>query len=259
MIYNNYSEVNKELDDNPIAIQLVGKDDTEEKIRKKYNVKSLKQLTNRDIPNEIKSIISKHSLPDGPGTSGQWLSGTNINQGLRYVMLHREIKGGCHGKTFFECNHGYQLELNKKPGYLAFKMRDFNQSMLLSNLDFDDYNCLGFVMNTDVSSGCGIHWVSVFIDYSYDQPTLEYFDSSGEKMMPEVIKFFKKVKKKIGKGELINVSTRVQQRDKHSCGPYAIYYIYSRIQGVPWGYFRDFEIQDHNMHKFRKQLFSLNG
>lgn len=206
----------------------------------------------------------KKLKPPGPrGT--EWFSGKNLND-LTEIWNEKyrgSSTGGCHGKIFFECECGkYKLEREKRK-YKGFNYvtRDFAihpQSLTYFDINEElmDYNCFGCIINTDYYYGSGIHWVCIFIDATKEVITLEYFDSVGEPMLPEIKDFFKKIQKQCDrKCVIINVSNVCQQKDNHSCGAYTSYYIYSRLQGVPYKYFQEFEIKDHNMHKFRKSIF----
>lgn len=209
-------------------------------------------------------VMDNNFLPYGPGDSTEWFSGGNINE---HMKLPTGIMGGCHGKTLFDeieveegtymCSTSgalYKREITPRRFHgFGYHMRDFSEyETELTKYDFDnsEYNCYGIVFNTDRTGGYGEHWVSVFINYIEEPYTIEYFDSSGESIMKDIIPFFKKLK-----GNIVWVSNRLQQKDAYSCGAYALYYIYARKEGVPMQYFRDWNIGDDLMHKFRENLF----
>lgn len=273
-------------------------DETLKQIRKELNIKTndpvkivneLKSVTGATFESEalqhhmvidkigsnlVLKELNDNFKPVGPGVinkkldySKDWFSGSNINEitGQWNNEFSNKVIGGCHGMTFFECTCGrHNLEREKRvfKGF-DFHMRDFeNERDALSYFDINEalktYNCFGCVINTDYSSGPGIHWVSIFIDCTKELCSFEYFDSGGGTILPEILKFFKKLKSQLKKNSIIiHVSNRIQQRDNHSCGPYSLYYLRSRLEGVPWMYFRDFEIKDDKMHDFRKQLFRI--
>jgi hypothetical protein len=47
--------------------------------------------------------------------------------------------------------------------------------------------------------------------------------------------------------------------DNSSCGPYSLYYIISRLEGVSSDAFQKNRIPDHKMWEFRKILFRKNN
>jgi len=234
--------------------------DKEKIYKDKYQIKSLKGLLHKDIPQQDKEAIIKHIKPDGPGNSEDWLNGRNINECTMDIYKHFDKKelrfknricGD--GLTYFDCKSEFAYEKEKRvPQYFTFKMRD----TIFDNIfDSNKYNCAGFVLNIDWSTGGGTHWIAIFINNVSPPYTLEYFDSAGDIILPEIKKYFDTFGSNF---QPICVRSFAQQQDNHSCGPYSLYYIYSRLQGVPWQHFRKYAIGDKQMHKFRKHLFSLS-
>lgn len=127
----------------------------------------------------------------------------------------------------------------------------------------------GFVVNTDVSSGNGIHWISFFIDFESKPITLEYFNSSGRLLNddPNKKKFYMFLDKICndltynGYPTKYITATRLQhQNDKTAnCGSYSLYYIWKRLNGTPQSYFETNEITDDEMEKFRGFLWRLSS
>ena len=62
-----------------------------------------------------------------------------------------------------------------------------NNNILVYNGDLKYY---GVVINTDHSSGGGIHWFSIFIDFTVIPHTIEYFNSSGYDIKNKELKKF---------------------------------------------------------------------
>ena len=78
-----------------------------------------------------------------------------------------------------------------------------------------------YIINTDVSTGKGLHWVCLFIGKVY-----EYFDSLGQKP-EEVMNFMSKQNK-----PYIYSSKRIQGYGTNVCGDYCIMFSYYRCRGV---------------------------
>lgn len=122
------------------------------------------------------------------------------------------------------------------------------------------YKTFAVVMNTDVRTGGGIHWFSLFCDFRTSPFTLEYFNSSGNKPMRQIqdllIKTETNLKKAGYNAEVVILSGMVHQRDSETeCGPYSLYYIWNRLNDVPALRFQEKRIPDSRMIEFRKKLF----
>lgn len=120
----------------------------------------------------------------------------------------------------------------------------------------------GCVLNTDVSTGMGKHWVCVFVDMRAKEWTVEYFNSSGRAPPREVTVWMERTAnelRSVKAGQ--TVSTKVvtdvtHQKGDTECGLYSLYYIRSRLEGVPWAKFKEWNIPDDLMTEFRTHLFS---
>ncbi len=147
----------------------------------------------------------------------------------------------------------------------------------------NDLKYYSIVCNTDVSSGGGVHWFSIFIDFrpyynminnnKFEPITIEYFNSSGYPIIQgsnrkQFVEFFTnledildkylndKFKKNLKLCKFIQVTHIEHQRaDTANCGSYSLYYIYSRLNGTPLSYFTNNKITDENMESFRKHLW----
>ena len=78
------------------------------------------------------------------------------------------------------------------------------------------------IVNTDVSSGPGEHWVSFYFESKNEMP--EYFDSYG--LPPLKLSFQKFLKKKF-----LFSSKLIQDIFSYVCGEYAIYFIIQKVLG----------------------------
>ena len=204
------------------------------------------------LPSNVASAeLQERFKPHGPRYGEQLLDNFNIDQVLQQYK-----------KKFPDFHH------------VEFQMIDFNEKgTALSDINLPDcitkgIKYVGCIVNTDISAPGhhGIHWFAIFIDLSRtgttrDPFTIEYFNSSGRQPMEEIQIW---AHRKIQELELsmrnshceFVTSTRIrQQNDKHSCGPYSLYYIISRLEGTPWRWFGLNYITDAKMHEFRKHLF----
>ncbi len=108
--------------------------------------------------NKIKDFNFK---PEGPRNSTELLSNYNIDDVLD--QWEKQYDGFYH---------------------IYFQMIDFDYvgtelaTVDVSHLIRQNYKTMGVVLNTDVSTGGGIHWFCLFCDLTARPITLEYFNSS---------------------------------------------------------------------------------
>ncbi len=223
------------------------------KLKRKYNCDSeLCVLGRREIetiltPAEIRSIMHNRFKPVGPRDTTDWLSNEDIDSVLHQI-------------------HNKYMDTDNQFFHIPFQMRDFAKTRTeLATLNFPQeyrkkYRTFGTVVNTDYSDGKGIHWFALFGDFRTKPYTIEYFNSSGESPLDEILMWMndaaadwtQELKTPV---KTVIASTLVHQRDNHSCGPYSLYYIISRLEGVPSSEFGRVRIKDNTMHLFRKYLF----
>lgn len=160
-------------------------------------------------------------------------------------------------------------QLNKKyPDFLhiPFQMRDFEaEKTELAKTDLakefaGGIRCFGVVMNTDWSSGRGIHWYCLYGEKTGDRITLDYFNSSGRPPLPETQTWLHKNKHMLESKTQTPVDIRYTngvrfQDDEHSCGVYCLMYILFRLDGVGHRSLNPRNFGDPIMHKARKALF----
>jgi hypothetical protein len=85
---------------------------------------------------------------------------------------------------------------------------------------------IGVVFNLDTHNKGGSHWVAMFIDL--EDKFLFYFNSTGEKMQPQLVKFKDMI---ISQGKHVlghmdfYVNTVEHQRSNTECGMYCLYFI----------------------------------
>ncbi len=151
--------------------------------------------------------------------------------------------------------------------HIYFQMIDFAKNRTeLAKIDVTEmvkenkYNCLGVVLNTDVSTGPGKHWFCMFVDWR-EKPnvSVEYFNSSGNRPMREVQGWLIATNQYLNtakfNSKIVMNSIQHQKDSDTECGPYSLYYIWSRLHGVPYTVFDESRITDAQMLEFRKVLF----
>lgn len=198
-------------------------------------------------------ILNLYFNPKKPGTL---LDNFNIDEKLEQWARSSEK---LYGKKFY---------------HVPFQMIDFEQQKdHLATLYIPDiiknYDCLGVVFNTDVSTGRGIHWFSVFLDFAHkgtaDDPyQLEFFNSSGNPPQAEpynnVYNWLEHtahvILKDTGKKSKVIIASQEQiQHSKTECGMWALIYILSRLEGRPPNWLYKIGANDSDMIKLREHLF----
>ncbi len=196
-------------------------------------------------PDDIDKALKENFKPIGPARSTEWLSNFDIDDVLAQVERKYDDKNFLH---------------------IPFQMRDFEKTNSeLARLDWqskynEGYRTFGTVINTDYSSGKGIHWFCLFGDFldSSDKFTIEYFNSSGELPLPEISEWMKRTKYSLNFPKEVKdvIVTRIEnQSNSHACGVYSLYYIISRLDGVPWEWFKKNKVGDERMKYCRQYLF----
>jgi len=198
-------------------------------------------------PVQADEIINERFKPEGPANSTKWLNNDNID----YVLdqLSKKYEDFVH---------------------VPFQMIDFDETNSeLANINLvNEYEKgmrrLGCVINTDKSTGKGIHWFCIFVDFTDPHKwTLEYFDSAGDYPKGSVHRWLNEQRAKLGAKytnkdiQVVDVTKSNQlQKSTTECGVFSLWYIFSRLNGVPHLYFSQPDATDDKMmYDFRKFLF----
>lgn len=200
----------------------------------------------------------------GP-VGSEWFSNSNID--LILADLEKMYKNFFHipfQMRDFEENKETDEEVKQLKATMSGHALDKRLARNLGNVDFVDlhrkgYRRFGVIFNTDVSTGPGQHWFCSFIDTTSAPFSVEYFNSSGDPPLAEIEIWINHVKnelmEKLNTTTVIKYNEIVHQRDTHSCGPYSVYYIMSRLAGVPAENMLKRKLNDEILHKFRYYVF----
>jgi len=232
--------------------------------KRKNEIDLLKGLNFKSIPqHKIDQEIDAFFKTSGPKHDTTWLSNYNLDETLM--------------KWAIEYNDFY---------YCPFAMIDFEKTNILLNriLMSDVFNgtyasdemvylsekfgfvkrpnkCFGCIINTDVSTGPGQHWMAIFVDMGTDPCTVEFFNSTGEKAQAVIQRWQHKQKEDIEtnlkkKAIVVDATKGMEHQKQNSeCGVYSLYYIRLRLEGKPIEYFSNDRIPDKHMNEFRTFLF----
>jgi hypothetical protein len=210
----------------------------------KNKLDELKKETNCDDEKCVVGIkfgdveVKKHWKPVGP-LDNTWLSNYNIDDVL-----------------------GWWQEEYPDFIHIPYQTIDFmklGSELSKFNMCENAGKCAGVVINTDTSFGPGEHWFAMFLDMRSLPYTIEYFNSEGtmpKKAIGEFCSYQQELSKKSSKPcEIIIASSIRHQMGNSECGPYSLYYIYSRLNGVGYEVFGRRPISDDYMTRFRKAIF----
>ena len=121
---------------------------------------------------------------------------------------------------------------------------------------------IGIVFNTDVHTGPGQHWISLFcdIDPDLEEPRITYFDSYAQKPEKEIQKLMKRWKDEwdqtgIHSKPMATTYNKTRHQFKDSeCGVYCLYFHYCCLARIPM----DQKIPDDVINVFRRLIFKEN-
>ncbi len=216
---------------------------------------------------ESKKILLHHFKPVTKSfNKNYWINNTEIdsvqyqlaleNEGYYYSNIHMIDLVMFNPNTTEHMN--YKVKCIKDINFVN-ELKKVN-NVLTYNGELKNY---GIVINTDTSKGHGLHWFSIFIDFQSDLVTIEYFNSSGYDIENNNFKnYFDNIVDDITRDRHIKnckwvqvTDIQHQRDDTANCGAYALYYIWSRLQGKPYKYFATHKILDEDMVEFRKLIF----
>lgn len=206
--------------------------------------------------NIIKYELHKNFKTKGPRDNTNLLSNYNIDDTL--VRWAREFK------DFYPCPFSMIDFKTVVNDFCTINLADVisGKASYVDPIDgvqkgpFKTYGC---VLNTDVSTGRGKHWVCVFVDCRSNLWTVEYFNSSGNPPHADVREWMEVQRSNLLKihnnVETITVTNIVHQKSNTECGMYVLYYIRSRLDGISYKHFLTKRIEDADVTKFRKHVF----
>jgi len=253
---NNIKQYIIKIDDNISPIDVINI------AKKKLNCDSEScVLTHSDTKKYIPQPILDYELNTrfkaiGPRNTTELLNNINIDETM--LIWAREYK------QFYPCPFAMiDFDTNgNKFGYINLSNLINGKEQYIDpiyGIIHGPFTTFGCVLNTDVYTGKGKHWICVFADMRYNNWTIEFFNSSGNRPCYSLMAWMEKQRKYLlsyNKNTSTVVATNItHQTDNHSCGSYALYYIRSRLDNIPYEYFANNRIMDKDAVEFRKHLF----
>lgn len=206
---------------------------------------------------EQKWDIQGYYKPRKPETKTKWLSTSDINHVLKqFEKTHNDfafmgtvpidfdqIIDEYAKMDFCALYNGRGMNINGDSLYVGKKIRRF-----------------GFVFNLDPHNKKGSHWVSMFMDFTRNNPYVGYFDSYGHCPPPEqVVTLMDRLKNQV-KGclgiDLIKKCNTIRHQHKNTeCGVYSLYYIYNSLLGKTFEEISENIILDDDVNQYRDFFF----
>jgi len=204
----------------------------------------------------LREVLAKHFKSAGPRdtldlTSNFDLDGTMSRWALEFP-------------TFFPYPYAMMDFASERSALARWSVADVLAGEKTGGRPMESAGC---ILNTDVSSGRGKHWVCVFVDARNGRGTskanpvsVEYFNSAGNPPPREITRWMEETRDALVQARSCHIATCVvtsvkHQRSDTECGLYALFYIRARLEGRPVGAFEGERIPDADMTVFRRHVF----
>ena len=214
----------------------------------KFNLTATEQMN-------VEKTLNENFKVRGPSDTRRWLSNMDIDKTLEQWAVHFPKFFNCH----FACVDfmDYDSELSKIN--LAQVYKGEMMQLIHNNRTTRQCDTFACIVNTDTHFGGGIHWVTIFVDMREAHSTIEFFDSTGNPPPDEIIKWGHKAESQLQSinqsAKFIPVTRAKHQRKDTECGVYSLFYVRSRLEGIPYIRFMKDLISDDEVVKFRKLCF----
>ena len=215
----------------------------------------------------LNSELARRFKPAGPRDSTKLLSNFNIDDVLQ--------QWAAKFTRFFNFDFN-MIDFEKVGGSLArVDVAGILEGTEIQNLGFQGgpvrrpCNVFACVLNTDVSTGRGKHWVSIFGDCRGKKAwSIEYFNSAGNPPPKPIVRWLETSAARLneyraahadrfGSGRTfpMPLTSIRHQKSRTECGLYSLFFIRRRLEGAPRSEFQKGRIPDSAMVEFRKYIF----
>lgn len=216
------------------------------------------------LTKELYRPIQPHSWNKNPN---KWLTNHDMEKVLhQYEQKYSNFRLIGPTTIDFDKNHTYL------GGCVDDILSTFNyHSYVAENPDIDK---LGIIINYDVHTGSGTHWVALFMDLK--EKLIVFFDSQagyGKSVKPEIQKFINKVKQQEPSFNVV-INKKTHQSTTTECGMYVLHFLITMLtptercrrklkdKETPYDnrikYFTENRIPDKDMIDLRNVYFNKN-
>lgn len=113
---------------------------------------------------------------------------------------------------------------------------------------------VGLIFNLDKHTESGSHWVAIYVDTNKKE--IYFFDSYGDDIPDQLMKFCETVKEQSNNTYEIFINKKVHQKGNSECGMYSMYFIIQLLNGTPYETFQKERVPDEKMLQLRKEYFN---
>ena len=245
IIIDNYNILNKnkiKVDNNETKHSLLKK--INNAMMSEYNCKNNDQmcwLKTKIIKD--KNMIKNTFRPSGPNKKYEWLSTIDINKVMKqYEKQYTDFK-------FFEAVPYDFAELPQLEVY----------NINFTNLQKNNINKIGMIINLDEHYMSGSHWVALYCVLNENK--LYYFDSFGKPPGKKIKEFYKKIltymKQQKGTSNIYDIRyNKIQHQFKNSeCGVYSMNFIIRLLNNESFDHIINNITKDDKMNDCRNAYF----
>lgn len=240
-----------------IPVAGITDEETVEAIKKRYGNASDRDLVSELPENMVSEEMLNLKIPGPKGT--ELLSNTDIDGILKQW------------ESAFDGFFAYNFNM------LDYTMWSFRNGRVVEGADtlatidpyelFKNFTCSACIINSDKYEGGGKHWMALFVDNRGRWPTAEFFNSSGRAPVPEWCSYLERVQQSLNRLNAADMAAGTKERceivhnhliQQHSmteCGVYSLFYVWARLNGLPYEYFDAHQVLDLLMMEFRAHLF----
>ena len=210
-------------------------------------------LNQKFVDDKASKDLSSSFAPVAPASwkkkPNEWLSSTDILK----VMKQYEKAYKC-----FEFMGPSPIDYDTKQMYGECVWQELCEFNLQEQINKGKTK-IGVSFNLDPHYKGGSHWVSMFINIK--KHTIFYFDSAGEKIPPQIMKFANTI---ITQGKSLGMNFTFDQNHpvEHQygtteCGIYSLFFIVHMLEDkITSHYLKTHILKDKYMEKFRKVYFN---
>lgn len=209
-------------------------------------------MQSKEQQRELLDAFAPESPKDWEKNPNEWLSSMDI---LR-VMNQYEKKYKCFdfmGPSPIDYDH---RQVNGEPVWKELCFFDLKTHIQKGHFK------IGIIFNLDKHTGSGTHWVSMFINVK--KKTIFYFDSTGDAIPPQLMKFVRTVTEQ---GNRLGIAFSFDQNhpvehqySNTECGMYSLFFIIHMVEDkITSHYLKTHVIRDKDVEKFRRIYFNRAG
>lgn len=147
-------------------------------------------------------------------------AGSQSGSGLKGGMYDDQIQRGMH----------------KYPEFKGVIARDQIASKIMPHIHAGDK--VGFIMNTDIASKPGQHWLAVYADATpHGSHSIEYYNPLADHLPPDIRADLKRIADKLAPHAMLKLKinqVKQQSNNSNNCGEFAMRFLMDRFNGKPF-------------------------